>query len=500
MEILRRIAQLFKKKEKEKPRSVEVGIKYQQTELPWVRFYSRQAIWKDLTDMDSEEPIVARALDIIARFATMFPEGDVMGFDLRGPDEELEVLMPLLQNTQLQWQSFQIVRDMVLHGNTFCEIILNEDNEIVRLKQFPYSYQIQVNVDEYGNLKKGDPKQVMQYNLTGEAAYEQYSDTGQLLAAFWPYQIVHFAFGKQSGLPYAEPILACATGIWKRLRAKEDGLAIARLTRAYPQRVHKIPVPIQLNYDEVRRKIDSYREQMDVDTTVTYDSTSAGFRMVGQSSPTNVDTDYYLPRLYTPDGKFVDGDVENLPADNPYLTDLDDIYLDLRRLICALNVPLEYLNMRVGQRSFVDKASEEAQESFAYLIRHVQMAYAHGLRQIFDLQLLLKGINPLEAKYEMIFPVVSPIATKRSAQVDAIRANVAMVWAKLGIPAEVIGRSALHLSRDDLERWLQATGGKISTEGLEKWIDYALMQLKPDEEEEGEKEYEPAGADTAATR
>ncbi|MBW2671779.1 MAG: portal protein, partial [Deltaproteobacteria bacterium] len=280
----------------------------------------------------------------------------------------------------------------------------------------------------------------------------------------------------------------------------EDGLAIARLTRAYPQRVHKIPVPIQLNYDEVRRKIDSYREQMDVDTTVTYDSTSAGFRMVGQSSPTNVDTDYYLPRLYTPDGKFVDGDVENLPADNPYLTDLDDIYLDLRRLICALNVPLEYLNMRVGQRSFVDKASEEAQESFAYLIRHVQMAYAHGLRQIFDLQLLLKGINPLEAKYEVMFPVVSPIATKRSAQVDAIRANVAMVWAKLGIPAEVIGRSALHLSRDDLERWLQATGGKISTEGLEKWIDYALMQLKPDEEEEGEKEYEPAGADTAATR
>jgi len=473
------------------PKSTE-GPLYNNLAVPWVRFDQRKKLWIDLMDMDEQDSIPARALDIITRFAVIFPDEELQGFKLDAPPNELDILEPLA--VLFQENSFEWARCMVHWGSHFVEIITDDDFNIVRLKPFPYPYQIQINTDEYGNLRHDDPDKVMKNNKMYVAAYEQYNDNQQLLAAFYPYQILHLGFGVTHGKVYYEPILACVTGVWKRLRAKEDGLAIARLVRAFPQRIHKIPVPIGATAEQTWNKISEYRNSMNVDTLVGYDSTNTRFRLVERQAPTAVDTDYYITRLYTPDGsRIVDGDIENLDASNPYLENLDDIYLDLRRVICALQTPMTYLNMRVGQKSFIDKSTEGEEESFAYLIKHVQHAYLKGVRQVFDLQLLLHGINPLTAKYTLIPPRISPSESQKSSRIDNLRAQTALMWAKLGLPPEVIGSQILNLSSAQIAAWMKKTGGKISQKELDNWIEFAKMQMSNDNEniniENGELEY-----------
>ena len=463
---------------------VKSGSKYFEYQSPWSRFANKKKLWDDLHDMDTEEPIVARGLDNIAGLVTISDDDNITGFNIEGGDRELAALEPLVVNSNLKGQSFDLVRSMVLNGDHFLELVADERMLIARVKQFPYSWQMDVNWDEYGNLCNGNPNTAMLGYASTMAyrgtppAYTQKNSIGQSVAAFYPHQIVQMSFGFKGGLQYAEPLLACATPIWKRLRAKEDGLAAARLSRAYSQRIQRVPMPLGTTRDAVQNNLIEYREGISKDIVASYDSINTQFDMVSSEVPPSVDTDYYLPRMYTPDGsKVVDGDIENLEADNPHLTDIEDIYLDIRRLICAMGVPSKYLNLDVGQKAFLDKSSEEAREAFAYLILRVTRVYRSTLKQIFDLQLLLSGINPLTADYQIITPTsLPPSATRTAAQIDTLRSQTAMMWAKLGMPVEVIGSRALRLTAGELDQWMKATGGKVSTEGLDVWMEHARKQ------------------------
>jgi len=468
------------------PETTETGPKSDrvlQFTAPWGRFYQRKALWRDLELMDKDDAIIARGLDFISRVSTQFVEGEKpTGFLVNAPENEETLLAPLVRS--LQRESFEFVRYMVKQGDMFTEVVVDESMTVSQLKMFPYSYQIEKNTDEFGRLLNGDPKVAMDKRVSGFAAYDQLSDTGQLLAAFNKWQIIQFSFGNKQGLNYAEPHLGPAVSVAKRLRAIEDGLAVARLTRAYPRTVHKIPIPASVNKDEVAKKIKEYKEMAGTDTTVPYDTTSAEFKVASKEAPPAVDTAFFIPRFWLPDGKTVDGDVTSLEADNPNLQNLEDVYLLIRRLLAAIGVPADFLNLAVGQKSFIDKASPERREAFLYLCCAVQTAYQVGLQWALEFQLLLHGIPPWDAQFEIVMPQLNPNEADVAATIGLKRANTAVMWASIGVPKEIIGGQVLKMSPVEVDKWL-ASGGTDTPEGVDpeeakdNWVEELRRSMVP---------------------
>jgi hypothetical protein len=443
---------------KENKVTTEVGPKHNrisQFESPWVRFGERKALWRDLQAMDRNEPIVHTAADFLARFSTTFTDDRTeTGFYLDGPEDEIGPLGPLA--AMLQADAAEFVRYMVKFGDLFAENIFDEKRNLRRVKMFPYSYQINVNTDSFGRMLTGDPAQAMRERKPGIAAYDQVDENGFLIAAFHPYQITQFSFGSKQGLPYAEPMMACIVSASKRLRAMRDGLSIARLDRAYQTRLHRIPVPKGLNPKEAQDKVDAYKLTMTKDLTIPYDTDTADFKLAGRETPNMACTDLYTLRIYTDDGKMIDGDVVNLPADNANLQNLEDVFLLVREVLCGTGVPADFLNLSVGQRAFIDKMSSERREGFLYLCASLSQAYLAGVKSILELQWLLWGKMPSETSYRVVGPRISPREAEIAAKIDLQRANTAVLWSQLGLPEDLIGSIPLQLSPEDIDKWIEA--------------------------------------------
>ncbi len=442
----------------------ESGVKNDRTvycSMPWVRFFARKSVWNDIETMDGDEPIVARGLDFVANFSTTFTDGTKeRGFVLEGPADELAVLGPLAST--LQAESWEDTRYPLKFGDGFAEVVFDKEAmRITGLNLFPYSYQIAKNTDKHGALETGDPEQAMKSHKAEVPAYAQYDDNGTLVAAFWPYQIAHFGFGRRQGLPYHEPQLGCVISASKRLRAMKDGLSIARLTRAFQKIVHKIPMPLGIDPDEAAATIKEYRELMGTDTTIPYNSDAEAYALSSKETPMSADTTFWIPKFYNEDGsRTVDGEIHSLDADSANLENLEDVYLLIREVLCAGGVPADFLNYSVGQKAFVDKTSPEKREAFLYLVAAVQDAYITVIRWVLDMELLLNGINPLTAKYEIITPRISPKEAEMAAKIDVQRANAAAVWKKLGIPKQVIGGRLLQLTDVEIEAWMNVADPK----------------------------------------
>jgi len=470
--------------------TTETGPKTDRTRYwanPWVRSNERKGIWSELERMDKDEPMIARGLDFIMRFATtfsddLFDDDMAIGFRVESPNaSELDILAPAIH--ALQEGSQERVRYAVKFGDAFSEVVADVDTEdVVNHKLFPYSYQLSRNENQFGALLNGNPQKAMALKQHGIAAFEQDDDYGNLIAAFRPYQITQTSFGPKQGLKYAEPLLASVISVCKRLRASEDGLSIARLCRAWPTKVVPVPMPEGIQPDEARDRLRQAAEMMGVETTVPYDADTGAFYIKSATTPESVDTTVFYPLFYTDDGKTIDAEIKNLPADNPNLNALEDLYLLIRKIICALTVPADSLNLSVGQRSFIDKVSPEKREAFLYVARAVQRMERLTVKQVLDIQLLLNGRNPLKAKYRIVQPRINPREAEVAANIDLKRGQTAMMWAKLGIPKDVIGTRALQLAPADLLKWVQSEGtvapeGQTAENQLSVWSEDAKLQL-----------------------
>ena len=478
---------------KKEPAASESGPKGERLFMyqgPWTRHYQRKRLWDDIDLLDKDEVIVARALDFIARFATQFVDPydplPATGFRVEAPDGEMAMfgsLIPILQQ-----QAFETVRYTVKFADLFAEIVQDPtEGDIANVKMFPYSYQIERNVNKFGAMLAGDPAEALRTKTSGMAAYDQRDDQGNLLAAFWPYQIAHWGFGNKQGLQYHEPMLGPVVSPSKRLRAVEDGISIARLDRAYQTRVHHVPVADGLSEDETRKTLEAYRAELTQDVTAPYDVSTGEFRMSSRESPYQADTDIYLARKYLIDGKVIDADVTAIPADSANLENLEDVFLLVRRVLCGTGVPADFLNLAVGQRSFIDKTTPEKREAFLYLCSSVQTAYVTTLRAILQLQLLLSGHrNPLGAEFRIIVPRISPREAEISANIDMKRANTAAIWYSIGIPKDVTGKKVLQMTPAEIDKWVQSEGfetpGDVNAEDfVAQWRDVAQKQLAGDE-------------------
>lgn len=474
----------------EKRETTEGGPKTDRTRFwtnNWIRSSVRKGLWDDIEKIDRDEIVVARGFDFVTRFAITFSDDlwdddAAVGFRIESPNQqELDILAPIVR--VLQENAFERVRYRVKFGDDFHEVVADPDLRIIaNHKLFPYSYQIERNEDRFGRLLAGDPNEAMRLSKPGIAAFDQMDDYGKLLAAFWAVQITQGGFGPKQGLRYCEPLIGPAISSCKRFRSAKDALAIARLTRAWPTKIVPVPMPEGVEPQEAMERIREAADMMGVETTVPYDTDSGNFYVKSTDTPDAVDTTLFYPILYTQDGKMIDAQIKNLPADNPNLNALEDINLMVREIVCALTVPADSLNLSVGQRTFVDKMDPAKREAFLYVARAVQRSDRMVIQSVLDLQLVCHGRNPLKAKYSIVQPRINPREAEISANIDLKRAQTMAIWMKYGIPREVAGNRILQLHPADLEKWVQSEGeiapeGKSSDQVMGAWQDGVQLAL-----------------------
>jgi len=449
-------------------------VRHDSLSVPWSKRSSRKAVWKDIDAMDEGDGLIARALDVLADFSCCFTadqiDGNPFGFKIelaeahgekvsKEEKDALDILRMTVRRSNLNKQSildqtWDIFRMMIKSGNHFTEILMDDSDEIFTVQQFPVPYLIEKNTDDKGNLKQGNPQQAIEDpTKADECAYVEYNDMGHVVAAFWPYQIVHWAMGPRPGKTYATPLLEPVITQWKRHQAGEDSLAIARINRAWATRVHKILVAAGASSTEIDQVIDDYRTNMEKDVITTYDSDSANMQITHKQNPMDVDTDFYVPSIYMQDGKVVEGGIEILKGDTGALQNINDIYWSINRILTGIGVPSAYLNIRVGQRAFVDKTPEEGKEAFAKAIRRSQMSHSFGIQQICNTQLILSGYNPAKIDYKIVYPQILERSAEINTKMKYNLAQAANLWFKMEVPPELIGKNILNLTPEEIELW-----------------------------------------------
>jgi hypothetical protein len=423
----------------------------------WKTHQTRKAVYSDIERMDGEDEAVATALDIIADCSVSYNEPtDSPQFEINSQDAQVqEILRALSARLDLPNEIWQIARDCVKHGNEFREVVIDRQAmKVIAFKQ-TISFQIYPKTTERGDklpgwvvLKDGD----IYTNQKGKELDE--------------WQICPFQFGSKRGF-LSVPPLASARRNWIRLTKMEDGMAIARLVRAYDKMVHKIPVKPEMSREEVMSRIRMYKEGISKKRMLD----SEGM-LTQLDSPLDVQSDFYLPD--TGDGR---GGVELLSANNAQLGNLNDIIYHREKLLTRLQVPIAYLQLTSAQKTHLTAGANKSdvELQFARMLRRVQRMLKKGLRRLCDIELMLHGIVPSEDLYDIVLTPINTKDLREDANIELTYAQAAVYFIEAfgALPPELLASKFMHLDTEQteiLKTFLDEYGKKL-TEAKVKTIE-----------------------------
>jgi hypothetical protein len=384
--------------------------------------------YREYDRMDTESVEIASALDIYADNAT---SGDRESGTIEVVSESakvIEVLNEVKGRLKLDFALWSIAREMVKYGDCFEEVVVYPDFEVHRLKHLSPS-EVKVKEDEWGRPDSEFP-------------YEQMNETGETIAKFADWQILHFKIAKNRTSKYGVDgsLLYPLRKVFKQLAMIEDSLIIARLTRAQQRFAFMIDVsgiePGEPTADYLRKVKNSMKKKRTIDPVTG--------RMDLKYNPLSAEEDIFLARRESngSDVKVLQG------ASN--LGQLADVEYFSKKLFAGLKVPKAWMGFE-GE-THARAVITELDVQFAKTIRRVQQSLIEGLQKLFDFVLLTRGIDPIANSYTIKLPVLSAIDELREWQMEVIKANVAVTYKNsLGISSEWVYRNLLELSDEDIE-------------------------------------------------
>lgn len=297
----------------------------------WQLTDDRKTVYDDITRMLKSDEYGAEAIDILVNDTLPIKsmDQDIIGIEAEN-DTLYNRLEEILQRSRLGEQLRNLLYKWFKSGNEFLEFVLNESNRLEYVHHIPQSWSVYRNVDEHGMLRSGDPTE----RKINVCAYDQRTDSGEFLAGFRKYQILHLRMMPYDDNGHGTPFLAAARRNWIKLQITEDSKTIARLVRAYLKLVHQVPFPKELTGKKLQRAIGKYK-----DSLITKQITSVSDAIVKRSRvnmPLNVGTDYILPFVPGTDEK---GSITAIDPHNAQLANIEDIKYDLNRYMARLKVP-----------------------------------------------------------------------------------------------------------------------------------------------------------------
>jgi len=394
----------------------------------------------DLRDQDMNDPLISTALDVIADCATGMenPAEDAFmwQFDQNNPAAE-KILQEMKIRTDLGHECWRIVRGFVRDGEEFREVVADESYTIRRFKFLP-NYQVTPSLDPYGNKSPG-----WEQRLDG-------ANFGRpILFAEW--QICPFIYGARRGY-YGTGLMMPARRTWKRLTKMEDGMAMARMIRAYDRLVHHIPVKEE--WDE-RRQLDKVRNYYQ--SILRRRGIDQDNNLFWRENPYQVETDFFLPQDGSERAK-----IEILESKNNQLMNIDDVLYHQALLLARTKVPAKYLNLVRKSGALIDANLSAEDIQFARTLRQVQAVLRQGLLRLAHYALAFQGYDADAIGVGVILPKISTEDQLRDAKIQFTASQAALTFSQVlphGLPPDLIANKYMSLGPDDkkiLAEWIAA--------------------------------------------
>lgn len=351
---------------------------------------SRQTRYTDFETMDVGD--IAKMLDAVVDAVLTFDDVTTgRGFKMECDDTGAEQVLTLaITAADLNQLAEEALRDMLKYGDTFGEPIF-VGPQLVNVQSYTPS-EMYVSKDDKGRLAKGKDD-------NGFFAAFQQKKQGQIVAGWQPWEMVHGKLFPSRKLTYSfKGLLDDIRPDWRKLQLVELGMVVARVTRAYPRRVHMVDMTGKDRGEQER-------------TLLGYINRMTG-RVLGRR-PTNDDglpqvdvgEDLYVATGYTqgPDGKPVPK-LNEVRTEDPAiagLAELGDVSY-LRQKVWSA-VPADVVGIKRNTTGDLD--SQDI--AYARLLRRCQTQLEKYLRGILDQVLLANGRLPSQVPYRIIFPVIT---------------------------------------------------------------------------------------------
>lgn len=349
---------------------------------------NRKTRYDQFDAMDSGD--IAAMLDAVVGAALTFDDvGSGRGFKVECDNASAaKVLKEALEATRLADVVEEVARDMLKYGDAFVEPIF-DGKDLVGVQTYKPS-EIFRSQDDKGRLIRGKDD-------AGFPAAFQQKRRGQVVAGWQPWELTHFRFWPEKKLIYSKKgILDDIRAEWRKLQLVEIGMVTARVTRAYPRRIHYVDMTGKDRTDQ-ERSLAAYIARM---TNRVF-----GQRNVNEDNlpVADVGEDLYVATGYTTDatGKSIEK-LNRVETEDPAIAgiaELDDVSYLRQKLWCY--VPSDVVGIKRNTSGDLD--SQDL--AYARLLRRTQRQLELGIRQILDQALMARGRMKIE--YRVVFPVVT---------------------------------------------------------------------------------------------
>jgi hypothetical protein len=395
----------------------------------WRLQHDRRAVYTDLREMNLCNPLIHRAMDIIADCTVGYEDTDVDGFEWQMEVDNpaaMQLLDELKSRLDLGSECWQIVRNYVQYGEEFREVVTDEEMLIRRFKSLP-AWTIMPKFDTFGNKAPG-----WEQRLDGT----QYSKPRQ----FEEWQIIAFVYGQRRGW-YGTGLMMAARGTHRRLQKMEDGMAIARMVRAYDKLLHKVPVKPDWNEKQRQSAVLEYRKNITQKRGLD-DEGHVNMR----PDPFTVDTDFFIAEDGT--GR---GDVNILSGKNEQLQNITDLLYHQDLLVSALGVPRKYLNLTTKSGGLTDGSLSAEDIQFARTLRQTQAVLRSGIMRLGTLALFLQGFDADKLGLGLNLPKISTQDLLNEAKIQLTQSQAAKFYSDVmgGLPWELVAGKYMGLSDDE---------------------------------------------------
>lgn len=408
----------------------------------------RKAIYRDVEDMDNSSEEISVALDTISDNVCTSEDGVQMSFQVQSDDSKVQdVLYNVIETCKLHTKIRPLVRNLIKFGDSFAEIVINGAGEITDLKQLPPVTMFR-NEDLTGNLLLGQPKYDQKsgkvINGRMECAFEQLTDqTTTLMATFWPWQILHIRLNHDGFSPYGRSHLRVARVTWRKLKAIEESLIVGRLTRDILKLVFYVDTT-GLSPNQKKQALTDFQNQ--VMQRVHVDGR--------RENPFSVMTDFFVSTGYVKVNNQAHpslGKIDVIDPRNEGIHDITDIKYLHRKLLSTLRVPPAHMGFEEDINAKATLTQQDAQ--YVRWLREVQQIVGHGLEQLFDTALILAGMDPEQAEYDITWPMLNTIDTMSQSQAALWEAQADLIYTDnlKVIDSAYIQRHRFNMTDEEIE-------------------------------------------------
>lgn len=350
---------------------------------------NRAARYRDFDLMDTAD--LAAMLDAVVDSVLTFEDVSTgRGFKVESDDQGVQELLDLaVKMADLTQLAEEVLRDLLKYGDAFVEPLF--DGPMLVGAQTYNPKEMFVTKDDKGRLVKGKDDD-------GFPVAFQQKKNGTVVAGWQPWELLHFKFWPSRKLLYSEKgLLDPLRADWRKLQLVEQGMVVARVTRAYPRRVHYVDVT---NKDRKAQEetMKQYILRMTRRQFGKKPANDDGIPIVDTSDDLFITTGYETGGDGKPYPKLNKTEIED-PA-TAGLAELADVTY-LRQKLWA-QVPSDVVGIK--RNTSTDLDSQDL--AFTRLLRRCQTQLERGLRGLFDQVLLANGRLPSQVEYRVTLPTI----------------------------------------------------------------------------------------------